>query len=72
MARFALVIRPDGRALLVTAEPFATETLEPVRAALDEWIQGKYTVGVLAETAVIRVEELEVDLDKRLINRVAS
>lgn len=72
MARFALIIRPDGRALLVTAEPFSAEALEPVRAALDEWIVGKFTVGVLAETEVIRVEQLDVDLDKRLIKRAVA
>lgn len=72
MARFTLVVRPDGRALLVTSERFAAETLEPIRAALDEWVEGRYQVAVLADTDVVRVTELEVDLEARFIRRAEA
>lgn len=72
MARFTLVVRPDGRALLVTNEAFAAESLEPVREALDAWVAGVYQVGVLADTDVVRIEELEVDFELRRVRRVAA
>lgn len=72
MARLALVVRPNGSALLVTAEPFSAEALEPVRQALDDWIEGRYQVGVLADTELVRIHELEVDLEARLIRRAPA
>lgn len=72
MARFTLVIRPDGRALLTTTEQFSAEALEPIRQALDDWIAGKYQVAVAAETEVVRVEELEIDLEARRIHRAEA
>lgn len=69
MARFTLVIhRPTGRALLAAAEPFDAARLEPIRQVLDDWIEGKFRVVVAAETEVILVEELDVDLEARVIH----
>jgi len=71
-ARFALVVRPNGSALLVTAEPFSAEALEHIREALDDWIAGDYQVGVLADTELVRITDLEVDFETRLIRRVEA
>jgi len=70
MSRFALLVRPNGSALLVTEEPFRAETMEPIRQALDDWIKGEYQVLVATDTELIRIHELEVDLEARLIRRV--
>lgn len=72
MARFTLVIRPDGRALLTTAESFRTEQLEPVRAVLDEWLQGRQQVLLVTECELVQVTELEVDLEARRIHRAPA
>lgn len=72
MTRFQLLVRPDGRALLTTTEAFAAETLEPIRAVLDDWLHGQTGVLVLTETDVIRITELEVDLEARRIHRVPA
>jgi len=70
MARFTLLVRPNGSALLVTAEPFRAETLETIRAALDDWITGQHAALLLTDTEVLRITELDVDLEARLIRRV--
>ena len=67
MARFILVVRPDGRALLTTDQHLS----EPEQRALTEqvrgWEAGTWPVAIVADCTVVQVRELEIDLDRPVL-----
>jgi hypothetical protein len=62
MARFQLVVRPDGRALLTTTERLSAEALSHVAGVLNEWQSGDFPVAVVAECEVVQVLDVDIDL----------
>lgn len=64
MAHFQLVISPDGHALLTTPESLSEQQLVRLRALLKDW-QERKTLGVLADTDVVLVSSIDIDLRPR-------
>ena len=64
MARFTLVIRPDGRAILTCAERIPPAQQPILIAALREW-QGCWppAVAIIDDCDVVQVLDVELDLE---------
>lgn len=61
MARFTLVVRPDGKAVLVCNEPLNDRQASEIHAAVGEWTHvGGPDVLVLPECDVVQVVDLEI------------
>jgi hypothetical protein len=65
MARFTLVVRPDGRALLTTAEPLSEQQSALLLAQLREWEAGTWPITVVTGCDVVQIGTLELDLDPK-------
>lgn len=64
MARFTLVVRPDGQALLTTRERLSAEVTKQLGEVLDGWSEGRYPIAVVGECDVVRVEDLDIELER--------
>jgi hypothetical protein len=63
VARFTLVIRPDGQAILTCQDRLPDSILPELRAAIGEWKTGASPVLVIAECDVVQVVDLDLELD---------
>ena len=63
MARFTLVVRPDGKALLTSTDPITDREAHEIRAAVAEWthVDGPDVLAI-GEVDVVQVVDLELDL----------
>lgn len=62
MTRFKLVIRPDGRAFLTTAEQLSQVRHQELIGVVRDWEDGKYPVLIIPDCEVVQVADLEVQL----------
>lgn len=61
MARFTLVVRPDGKAVLTCSERLTDGQAQAIQAAVGEWThRDGPDVLVVPECEVIRVVDLEL------------
>lgn len=63
MARFTLVVRPDGRALLTTEQQLSRHEADQLVEQIREWDAGHWPVAILPETTVVQVSELDLALE---------
>lgn len=63
MARFTLVVRPDGRALLTTEQQLSRHEAAQIVEQIREWDAGQWPVAILPETTVVQVADLDLDLE---------
>ena len=64
MARFTLVIRPDGKAILTCQDRLPDSVLPGLRAAIGEWkAADDAPVLVVTECDVVQVVDIEIDLE---------
>lgn len=69
MARFTLVVRPDGKAILTCLEALSQSHVEELRAAFAAWREGEFSTLIVAETDVVQVIDVELDLATGLMVR---
>lgn len=62
MARFTLVIRPDGQAILTCQERLPDSVVNELQVALGEWKAAEAPVLVIGECDVVQVVDLELEL----------
>lgn len=63
MARFTLVIRPDGKAILTCQDRIPDSSLVGLQAAIGEWkAAGDAPVLVITECDVVQVVDLDLEL----------
>jgi len=68
MARWTLVIRPDGKALLTCQDRIPDSHLAQITAAVGEWKAAiDAPVLVIAECDVVQVVDMEFDLGGELV-----
>jgi hypothetical protein len=63
MARFTLVVRPDGQAILATTEDLPKPAREHLLEMIGRWAHGQFPVAVLLDCEVVQVASLELDLE---------
>lgn len=66
MARFTLILKPNGKALLVTPDAIRGEQVEQLGRLWREWRDGHQDVLFLAGTDVKVVEDIEWDLEEEM------
>lgn len=62
MARFTLVVRRDGKALLTCQDRLTDSMAAELRAAVDEWDDGDTPLLVIPECDVVQVVDIEIPL----------
>jgi hypothetical protein len=62
--RFTLVVRPDGRAILVSPERLSDSAKADLIAQLRGWEAGHWPIVVLDGCDVVQIASIELDLDK--------
>jgi hypothetical protein len=61
MATFTLVVRPDGSALLTTAEPLTSRERAHLLEELRGWASGG-GVALIPDCEIVLVRNIEIDL----------
>lgn len=62
MARFTLVVRPDGKALLTCQDRIPDSSLHELRDAIDAWREEESLLLVVTECDVVQVVDIEIDV----------
>jgi hypothetical protein len=64
MARFTLLVRPDGKAVLTTPERLSDAAKLELRDAVRGWSEGRWPVLIVQDCAVVQVAEFDLDLER--------
>lgn len=62
MTRFTLVVLPDGSSILTSPEALPWHEHDHIIRAFEEWRRRRQGVLTMAQTEVVRVESLDLDL----------
>ncbi len=64
MARFTLVVRPDGKAILASRERLTDSAKAELVAQLRAWEEGPWPIAIVDGCDVVSVSEIEIALDE--------
>ena len=67
MARFILVVRPDGRAFLTCDERLSEQESHALEEQLRGWEAGTWPVAIIPDCRVVQVRELDIRLDQPIL-----
>lgn len=64
MIRLTILVLPDGRALVTTPLVLRADEVAHLQDLLARWKDSDAGIGILDATEVVRVADLEVDLER--------
>lgn len=63
MARFTLLVVPDGRAVLTTTERLTDRERHELGEVLTGWENGQWPIVVLSDCETVQVAAIDIDLE---------
>ncbi len=63
MARYKLLIMPDGKGFLTTEEALSEKEVEKLRQAFERWHDSDEGIAILASCSVEKVTSLDLDFE---------